>query len=150
MQETCVWTLGQEDPLKKEMETHSRILPWEIPWTEEPSGLLSIRSHRVGHNWSNLACMHALEEEIAIHSIVPIWRIPGTEGPGGLLSMVLHRVRHDWSDSAAQAAAEHTCKHITFGRLFVKPTPILLFKRNLKQQPLSDLPDVFCWLIHWF
>ena len=41
MQETWVQSLGQEDPLKKEMATHSSILVWEIPWTEEPGGLQS-------------------------------------------------------------------------------------------------------------
>ena len=41
-----------EDPLEKEMATHSSILNWEIPWTEEPSGLQSIGSQRVGHNWA--------------------------------------------------------------------------------------------------
>ena len=39
MWETQVWSLGQEDPLEEEMATHSRILAWEIPWTEEPGGL---------------------------------------------------------------------------------------------------------------
>ena len=39
MQETQVWSLGQEDPLEKEMATHSSILAWRIPWTEEPGGL---------------------------------------------------------------------------------------------------------------
>ena len=39
MQETQVLSLSQEDPLEKEMETHSNILAWRIPWTEEPSGL---------------------------------------------------------------------------------------------------------------
>ena len=39
MWETWVRTLGQEDPLEKEMATHSSILPWRIPWTEEPGGL---------------------------------------------------------------------------------------------------------------
>ena len=47
------------------MATHSSILAWRILWTEEPGGLLSMRSHRVGHNWSDLACMHALEKEMA-------------------------------------------------------------------------------------
>ena len=42
MQETQVLFLGQEDPLEKEMETHSCILDWEIPWTEEPGGLQSV------------------------------------------------------------------------------------------------------------
>ena len=41
------------------MATHSSILAWRILWTEEPGGLLSIGSHRVGHNWSDLACVHA-------------------------------------------------------------------------------------------
>ena len=48
--ETRVWSLGQEDPLKKEMATHSSILAWEIPWTEEPGGLQSRGSQRVGHD----------------------------------------------------------------------------------------------------
>ena len=41
--------LGQEDPLKEEMATHSSILAWEISWTEEPGGLKSMESERVGH-----------------------------------------------------------------------------------------------------
>ena len=47
MQETQVQSLGQEDLLEKEMATHSSVLAWRIPWTEEPGGLLSIGSHRV-------------------------------------------------------------------------------------------------------
>ena len=49
-QEIRVQSLGQEDPLQKEMATHSSILAWEIPWTEEPGGLQSIGSQRVRHN----------------------------------------------------------------------------------------------------
>jgi len=44
MQETWVQVLGQEDPLEKEMATHSSILAWRIPWTEEPGGLQSVGS----------------------------------------------------------------------------------------------------------
>ena len=44
MQETWVRSLGREDPLEKEMATHSSILAWRIPWTEEPSGLQSTGS----------------------------------------------------------------------------------------------------------
>ena len=51
-QETQVWSLGQEDPLEKGMETHSSILAWWIPWTEEPGGLQSMGSQRVGHHWT--------------------------------------------------------------------------------------------------
>ena len=43
-------TLDQEDPLEEGMATHSSILAWRIPWTEEPGGLQSIESQRVGHN----------------------------------------------------------------------------------------------------
>ena len=50
MQETWVWSLGQEDPQEKEMATHSSILAWEIPWTEGLGRLQSMRSRRVGHN----------------------------------------------------------------------------------------------------
>ena len=50
LQKTWVRSLGQEDPLEKEMATHSSILTWEIPWTEEPGGLQSMGSQRVGHD----------------------------------------------------------------------------------------------------
>ena len=48
MQEMWVQFLGREDPLEEGMATHSSILAWRIPWTEEPGGLQFIRSHRVG------------------------------------------------------------------------------------------------------
>ena len=50
MQETQIWFLGCEDPLEKGMVTHSSILAWRIPWTEEPGRLQSMGSQRVGHN----------------------------------------------------------------------------------------------------
>ena len=50
-QETRVQSLGREDPLEKEMATHSSILAWTIPWTEEAGGLPSMGSWRVRHNW---------------------------------------------------------------------------------------------------
>ena len=49
MQETWVRSLGQEDPLEKEMAIHSSSLAWKIPWMEEPGGLQSMESQRVGH-----------------------------------------------------------------------------------------------------
>ena len=48
--ETWVRSLGREDPLEKEMATHSSILAWRMPWTEEPGGLQSMGSQRVGHD----------------------------------------------------------------------------------------------------
>ena len=56
MQETQVRSLGQEDPLEKEMVTLSSTLAWRIPWMEEPGGLQSTGSQRVGHNW--VASLH--------------------------------------------------------------------------------------------
>ena len=53
-QETRVRSLGREDPLEKEMATHSNILAWKIPWTEEPGRPQSVGSQRVGHNWATL------------------------------------------------------------------------------------------------
>ena len=55
MQKTSVPFLCGEDPLEKEMATHSSILAWRISWTEEPEGLQSMGSQRVRHNWRNLA-----------------------------------------------------------------------------------------------
>ena len=54
-----VGSLGQEDPLQEGMAIPSIILAWRIPWTEEHGGLQPIGSQRVGHNWSNLACMQS-------------------------------------------------------------------------------------------
>ena len=51
MQETQVRSLGWEDPLKKEMATHSSILVWKILWTEEPARLQSMESQRVGYDF---------------------------------------------------------------------------------------------------
>ena len=106
---------------EKEMATHSSVVAWQIPWMEEPGGLPSMGSHRVGHDWSDLAAAAAaagdhVEKEMATHSSVLAWRIPWTEEPGGLPSMGLHSVGHDWSDLAAAAAAATVteCVHTTF------------------------------------
>ena len=51
MQENWVGSLDQEDPLEKGMATHSSILAWRIPWTEEPGGLQPMGLQRFGHDW---------------------------------------------------------------------------------------------------
>ena len=56
MQETWVWSLGQKDPLEKDLATHSSILVWKIPWMEEPvyrGGLQSMGSQSVRHDWAH-------------------------------------------------------------------------------------------------
>ena len=50
VRETEVQSLGGEDPLEEGMVTHSRVLAWRIPWTEEPGGVQSMGSQRVGHD----------------------------------------------------------------------------------------------------
>ena len=49
-QEMRVRSLGREEPLEDEMATHSSVLAWRVPWTEEPGGLQSVESQRVGHD----------------------------------------------------------------------------------------------------
>ena len=79
------------------MVTHSTILAWRIPWTEEPGGLQSTGSlSRTRLSDFTLTFhFHALEKEMATHSSVLAWRIPWTEEPGGLWSTGSQRVGHD-------------------------------------------------------
>ena len=116
MQETQVLSLGPEDPLEKGMATHSSVLAWRIPWTEEPGGLQPAQSDMteqlplpyviygsslVVQTVKNLPAMwetqagylgreDALEKGMATHLSILAWRIPWTEEPGGL-----QRVGHD-------------------------------------------------------
>ena len=109
--------------LEKEMATHSSVLAWRIPGMAEPGRLPSMGSHRVGHDWSDLAAAAVcslvtqmaknlpamqetqvqslgqedpLEKGMATHSSILAWRIPWTEEPGRLQSMGSLRVGHDW------------------------------------------------------
>ena len=68
-QEMQVQSLDQEDPLEKGMATHSRILAWRIPWTEELSGLQSIGLQRVRHDWGDLADTHTEDKDF-------LWELP--------------------------------------------------------------------------
>ena len=52
VQESWVWSLGWENPLEKQMATHSSILAWKISWTEEPGGVQSMGSQRLEHDWA--------------------------------------------------------------------------------------------------
>ena len=60
MQEMKVQSLGWEDPLGKEMATHSSILAWKNPWTEEPGGLLSMGLKKIGHGLATEQQQHVL------------------------------------------------------------------------------------------
>ena len=73
MQKTQVWSLGQEDLLEKRMATHSSILAWKIPWTEEPGRLQSMRLQRVRHDWATSTHTHTHERFIP-QLLSPPWR----------------------------------------------------------------------------
>ena len=73
MQEMWVPSLGQEDPLEKEMATCSSILTWEIPWTEEPDGPQSMGSHRVKRGW---ATEHVISMEPLLYTGHSAWVLP--------------------------------------------------------------------------
>ena len=112
MRETWVRSLGWDDPLEKEMATHSSILVWKIPWMEELGRLQSMGSQRVGHNSGftqggtsgvtvveNLSAKQEmqvqslgqedpLEKGPATHSTMLVWRNPWTKEPGGLQSIL--------------------------------------------------------------
>ena len=60
MQETWVWTLGQEDPLEKRMAAHCNILAWRMPWIEEPGGIQFMRCERVRPDWATDTFSHIL------------------------------------------------------------------------------------------
>ena len=66
MQKTWVRSLGQDDPLEKEMQTHSSILAWRILWTEEPGELQSMGSQKVGHDWAININIKDMERECLV------------------------------------------------------------------------------------
>ena len=73
-----VLSLSREDPLEEEMATHSSILAWKIPWTEEPGGLQSVGLPRIRHDYSNLACTHTctLKHVFVPYSFLWLGNIP--------------------------------------------------------------------------
>ena len=73
MQETWVRSLGQEDPLEKEMATHSSILAWRIPRTEEPGGLQSTGSQRVRHDRATFTFSLHFVWNISLYCLVSLW-----------------------------------------------------------------------------
>ena len=72
MQETHAWLLSWEDPLEKGKATHSSVLAWRIPWTEEPGGLQSMGLQRVGHDWAT--------SNLHQPSVLPLGHLPGERG----------------------------------------------------------------------
>ena len=76
---TWVQSLGQEDPLEEEMATHSTVLAWRSPWTEEPGKLQSMGLHRVRHDWINLPCLHGVKESFSEDFWAEFWQVSSTK-----------------------------------------------------------------------
>ena len=139
MQETRIRSLGWEDPLEMEMATHSSILAWRIPWTEEPGGLQSTGSQRVGHDWVislSLSYSYTMPEKaMAPHSSTLAWKIPWTEEPGRLQSMESQRLRHNWATSLSLFTFMHW-------RRKWQPTPVFLSGESQGQGEPGGLPSM--------
>ena len=104
----CLQFGGQQFALsEKALAPHSSTLAWKIPWTEEPGGLQSMESWRVGHDWVTSLSLFTFMHWRRKWQPTPVF-LPGeSQGggePGGLPSMGSHRVGHDWSDLAAAVA----------------------------------------------
>ena len=92
MRETRVLSLGQEDPLEKEMVAHSSTLAWKISWMEEPGRLQAMGSQRVGHDW-------------ATSLPFPVFLLSKSHGQRSLVGYYpwgCKRVRHDWKTKQQQ------------------------------------------------
>ena len=114
MHKTWVQSLGQEDPLEKEIATRSSILAWRIPWTEEPGGLYIVHSvTRVGHDLVLKPPPEGYGNQYwPIHSSILAWRTPPpslTEKPGRLQSTGSQRVEHDQWDPTCIDARFFSC-----------------------------------------
>ena len=83
---TQIQSLGQEDPLEEEMATHSRLLAWKIPRTEEPGGLQPMGSQRVGHDWATNTHTYNIKTFTQLSSA----RDPGKLHEDRILSLIHH------------------------------------------------------------
>ena len=143
MQLTWIRSLGLEDHLEKEMATHSSILVWRIPWTEEPGGLQSMGPQGIRHNWSDLAHTHTpkcAEEPESLKQISPgLWpwavlqmRFSGrrkAEQMDGLLTGSKNFLKPRKQGNCCYSAPTEDCAQLRD------------FKPNCHQDRLSDCGD---------
>ena len=130
MQETRVQSLGWEDLLEKAMATHSSILAWKIPWTEEPGRLQSMGSQRVGHNWAT-----SLQREFRVES--------RNESPRALekLAQVFRwlDIFRSWFYEPNSCISSYLEKHWGPSRWWL----LCVTSRNLLQKYVLDFMDSF-------
>ena len=126
--------------LEKAMATHSSTLAWKIPWTEEPGGLQSMGSLRVGHDWASSLSLFTFMHWRRQWQPSPVF-LPGeSQGRGSLVGCRLwsHRVGHDWSDLAGAAASE--CSLQCYSREY----QLMLYKR-MPDTTLSSSDTLLSW-----
>ena len=96
------------------MAPHSSTLAWKIPWTEEPGGLQSIGSLRVGHDWMTSLSFFTFMHWRRKWQPTPVF-LPGeSQEQGSLPSVGSHRIIHDWSDLAASSSELYILRRICF------------------------------------
>ena len=140
-----VWPLGQEDPLEEEMATHSSILAWRIPWTEEPGGLQSMGSYRVEPKW--LSVKLGLKHFIA-NLCLFLWKRKQGKGRGrGNRCPSVVAAKMSWTDLAAKLSFSSFvgfhCKYV-FGHNMRPEASV--FWSGMEPTP----PAVEVWsLSHW-
>ena len=123
VQEAWARSLYWEEPLEEGMTTHSRVLAWRIPWTEEPGGLQSTRLQRVGHDW-------AIKHSTAyVNKYIPhMFMVRKTRKAGMLQSLGLQRA---WDDLATEQQPQRACTRLLKQWPWVCFDKILSYKGHL-------------------
>ena len=136
MRETWVWSLGWEDPLEKEMATHSSILAWRIPCRVEPGGLQSMGSQRVGHDWvTSLSAFTALLDELLISLAGMCWFKFESS-----MNSVIHKIFRNGDEYFPPIWYHSSCQRLAITLLIIcKTSPIVFFVRAPTGLPCFSL-----------
>ena len=125
------------------MAPHSSTLAWKIPWMEEPGGLRSMGSLRVGYNWATSLSLFSFMHWRRKWQPTPVF-LPG-ESQGRGMSMGSHRVGHDWSDSSSHPL--RPLKPYWISLLFSWASLVAQTVKNLKNLPA--LQETWVWSLVW-
>ena len=159
-QVTQVQSLGQEDPLEEEMETHSSILVWEIQWTEECGGLQSVVPQRVGHDWATSAHTHThththlawifLTWKSLFSHERKYWCKDSMPGMGTFCHVVVHSLNRVWLFATPWTAARQAYLSCIISRsLFMSIESVMPSNHLILCCLLFLLPSVWVGKIPW-
>ena len=161
MQETRVRSLGWEDPLEKEMVTHSSILAWRIPWMEEPGRLRSMGSQRVGHDWATslLSLLYIYREKDRgrdrerAKSCLTLCNpmdcsLSGSSVPGILRATILEwiAIPFSWGSSWPRDQTRVSCIADRFLTGWVTGKAQCIYIKIIKLYILNFIKN--CWIVH--